>query len=50
MQKIIQIHPCKLKFSRKQESVTDGLTDRQKDKYIKLNIMQVRGIRCAFML
>ena len=24
MQKIIQIHPCLLKLSRKQESVTDG--------------------------
>jgi hypothetical protein len=31
MQKIIQIHPCLLKLSRKQESVTDGLTDRQTD-------------------
>jgi hypothetical protein len=29
MQKIIQIHPCLLKLSRKQESVTDGRTDRQ---------------------
>ena len=28
-QKIIQIHPCLLKLSRKQESVTDGRTDRQ---------------------
>jgi hypothetical protein len=27
MQKIIQIHPCLLKLSRKQESVTDGQTD-----------------------
>ena len=27
MQKIIQIHPCLLKLSRKQESVTDGRTD-----------------------
>ena len=27
MQKIIHIHPCLLKFSRKQESVTDGQTD-----------------------
>ena len=25
MQKIIQIYPCLLKLSRKQESVTDGL-------------------------
>jgi hypothetical protein len=24
MQKLIQIHPCLLKLSRKQESVTDG--------------------------
>ena len=31
MQKIIQIHPCLLKLSRKQESVTDGRTDRQTD-------------------
>jgi hypothetical protein len=29
MQKIIQIHPCLLKLSRKQESVTDGQTDKQ---------------------
>jgi len=28
MHKIIQIHPCLLKLSRKQESVTDGRTDR----------------------
>ena len=27
MQKIIQIHPCLLKLSHKQESVTDGQTD-----------------------
>jgi hypothetical protein len=27
MQTIIQIHPCLLKLSRKQESVTDGRTD-----------------------
>ena len=27
MQKIIQIHPCLLKLSRKQESVTDRQTD-----------------------
>ena len=27
MQKIIQIYPCLLKLSRKQESVTDGRTD-----------------------
>ena len=27
MQKIIQIYPCLLKLSRKQESVTDGETD-----------------------
>jgi hypothetical protein len=26
MQKIIQIYPCLLKLSRKQESVTDGQT------------------------
>jgi len=32
MQKIIQIHPCLLKLSRKQESVTDGRTDRQTDR------------------
>jgi len=31
MQKIIQIHPCLLKLSRKQESVTDGRTDGQTD-------------------
>jgi len=30
-QKIIQIHPCLLKLSRKQESVTDGRTDGQTD-------------------
>jgi hypothetical protein len=29
MQKIIQIHPCLLKLSRKQESMTDGRTDRR---------------------
>jgi DNA-binding ferritin-like protein len=29
MQKIIQIYTCLLKLSRKQESVTDGRTDRQ---------------------
>ena len=29
MQNNIQIHPCLLKLSRKQESVTDGRTDRQ---------------------
>jgi hypothetical protein len=29
MQKIIQIYPCLLKLSRKQESVTDGQTDRR---------------------
>jgi hypothetical protein len=29
MQKIIQIHPCLLKLSRKQESVTDEQTDKQ---------------------
>jgi hypothetical protein len=29
MQKIIQIYPCLLKLLRKQESVTDGRTDRQ---------------------
>ena len=29
MQKIIQIYPCVLKLSRKQESVTDGQTDGQ---------------------
>jgi hypothetical protein len=27
MQNIIQIYPCLLKLSRKQESVTDGQTD-----------------------
>ena len=26
MQNIIQIHPCLIKLSRKQESVMDGLT------------------------
>ena len=29
MQNIIQIHPCLPKLSRKQDSVTDGRTDRQ---------------------
>jgi hypothetical protein len=29
MQKNIQIHPCLLKLSRKQENVTDGRTDRR---------------------
>jgi hypothetical protein len=29
MQNIIQIHPCLLKLSRKQENVTDGQTDRR---------------------
>ena len=28
---IIQIYPCLLKLSRKQENVTDGQTDRQTD-------------------
>jgi hypothetical protein len=31
MQKIIQIHPCSLKLSRKQESVTDGQTEGRID-------------------
>ena len=31
MQNIIQIYPCLLKLSRKQESVTDGQTDRRTD-------------------
>jgi len=31
MQTIIQIYPCLLKLSRRQESVTDGQTDRQTD-------------------
>ena len=31
MQKIIQIYPCLLKLSCKQESVTDGQTDRRTD-------------------
>jgi len=31
MQTIIQIYPCLLKLSRKQESVTDGQTDGQTD-------------------
>ena len=31
MQKNIQIYLCLLKFSRKQESVTDGQTDGQTD-------------------
>jgi hypothetical protein len=31
MQKIIQIYPCLLKLSHKQESVTDGRQDRQMD-------------------
>jgi hypothetical protein len=29
MHTIIQIYPCLLKLSRKQESVTDGQTDRR---------------------
>jgi len=29
MQKTIQIHTCLLKLSHKQESVTDGQTDRR---------------------
>jgi hypothetical protein len=29
MQNIIQIHPCLLKLSRKQESGTDGQTDQR---------------------
>ena len=32
MQNIIQIYPCLLKLSRKQESVTNGQTDRQTDR------------------
>ena len=32
MQKIIQIYPCLLKLSRKEESVTNGQTDRQTDR------------------
>jgi hypothetical protein len=31
MQNIIQIYTCLLKLSRKQESVTDGRTDRRAD-------------------
>ena len=31
MQNIIQIYPCLLKLSRKQESVTDRQTDRRTD-------------------
>ena len=31
MQKIIQIYPCFLKLSHKQESVMDGQTDRRTD-------------------
>ena len=31
MQNIIQIYPCLLKLSCKQESVTDGQTDRRTD-------------------
>jgi hypothetical protein len=31
MQKIIKIHPCLLKLSRKQESETNGRTERQTD-------------------
>ena len=31
MHKIIQIYPCLLKLSRKQESVTGGQTDRRMD-------------------
>ena len=32
MQKIIQIYPCLLKLSRKQESVMDGETDERTDR------------------
>jgi hypothetical protein len=32
MQENIQIHPCLLKLSRKQESVTDGLQNPKKKK------------------
>jgi len=32
VQNIIQIYPCLLKLSRKQESVTNGQTDRQTDR------------------
>ena len=32
MQTIIQIHPCLLKLSRKQESVTDGQTEGRTDR------------------
>ena len=31
-QNIIQIHPCLLKLSRKQESVADGRTDGRTDR------------------
>jgi hypothetical protein len=31
MQNIIQIHPCLLKLSHKQESVTDGRIDGKTD-------------------
>jgi hypothetical protein len=43
MQKIIQIHPCLLKLSRKQDSVTDGRTDRQTDSRYYYTPHRYRG-------
>ena len=45
MPKIIQIYPCLLKLSRKQESVTDGQTDGQTDcRYYYIPSPLSRGI------
>jgi hypothetical protein len=37
MHKIIQIYPCLLKLSHKQESVTDGRQDRQMDTSVNMD-------------
>jgi hypothetical protein len=44
MQNIIQIYPCLLKLSHKQESVTDGRTDgRTDDHYYYIPSPLLRG-------
>jgi hypothetical protein len=43
MQNIIQIYPCLLKLSRKQESVTDRQTDRRTDAAITISPHRYHG-------
>ena len=47
MQKIIQIYPCLLKLSHKQESVTDGQTD---GRYYYIPSQLSRGIKSIKIL